>query len=798
MSHMKRVLMAFLIVCLAAGIGLYKGLIVFPALGQEKKTEAQMEGFAGSVSCRECHERFYKLWSSSLHGLAMQPYTDELVKAKLTTQTKDIVIGKYRYRADISGQTGWVYEKGPEGTKKYRIEHVLGGKNVYYFLTPMDKGRLQTLPVAYDVNHKEWFDTAGSGVRHFPERRPDEPLNWRDWQFTFNTMCYSCHVSQLSTNYSLETDTYRTVWAEPGINCETCHGPGEEHNRVCREAPKGTVPKDLKIIRTKSFTVDQHNSTCGPCHAKMIPLTATFKPGDRFFDHYDLITLENSDFYPDGRDLGENYTYNLWLMSPCVKSGDLSCLKCHTSSGRYRFKDEDKANQACMPCHETHVKNPTEHSHHRPESAGSKCISCHMPMTEFARMRRSDHSMLPPVPAATIAFKSPNACNLCHKDKDAAWADQWVRQWRKRDYQAFFLQRAGLVEAARKRDWSRLQEMLAYITSKEHDEIYATSLIRLLRQCRDMVVWPSILQAMKDPSPLVRAAAAESLGALPSAETGEALVKATGDDYRVVRIRAAASLAGFPRFTLKEEDQKKLEKATEEYVNSLMIRPDHWASHYNLGNYLMTAGFPGRAVVAFETAIERNPQSPYPLVNVAIAYARLGDSKKAEESLRKALRIDPKNAEANFNMGLLKAEQKDTRKAKQHLRAALKTDPQMAEAAYNLGILLSKDRPDEAIEMCKKAFELHPNPKYGETLAYYLRNRGNNSDAARVLQLLIQLWPAYAHAYAMLGDIYERQGSRDAAKALYKQALAQGDISGKDRYFFEEKMRVLEPSGTSK
>jgi len=59
-----------------------------------------------------------------------------------------------------------------------------------------------------------------------------------------------------------------------------------------------------------------------------------------------------------------------------------------------------------------------------------------MPMTDFARMRRSDHSMLPPTPAATTAFKSPNACNLCHKDKDAAWADQWVRQWRERDYQA--------------------------------------------------------------------------------------------------------------------------------------------------------------------------------------------------------------------------------------------------------------------------------------------------------------------------------------------------------------------------
>ena len=64
-------------------------------------------------------------------------------------------------------------------------------------------------------------------------------------------------------------------------------------------------------------------------------------------------------------------------------------------------------------------------------------------MTSFAQMRRSDHSMRPPTPAATIAFKSPNACNLCHPDQDAAWADQLVRQWHTEDYQAPVLQRAG-------------------------------------------------------------------------------------------------------------------------------------------------------------------------------------------------------------------------------------------------------------------------------------------------------------------------------------------------------------------
>jgi len=83
---------------------------------------------------------------------AMQPYTAEFAKTELTPQGKEIVINKHKYRADL--KNGVVVEKGPKGTKKYKIEHLLGGKNVYYFLTLLAKGRLQTLPLAYDVNKK--------------------------------------------------------------------------------------------------------------------------------------------------------------------------------------------------------------------------------------------------------------------------------------------------------------------------------------------------------------------------------------------------------------------------------------------------------------------------------------------------------------------------------------------------------------------------------------------------------------------------------------------------------------------
>jgi tetratricopeptide (TPR) repeat protein len=741
--------------------------------------------YAGSESCIECHRKFYQLWAPSRHGLAMQPYTPEFARAHLTPPKKDVVIGKYRYRANIGLQAGWVLETDPKGKKKkYPILHVLGGKNVYYFLTPLEGGRLQTLPVAYDVRTRQWFDTAASGVRHFGNGPAEEPINWKEWPYTFNTACFNCHVSQLSTNYDLATDTYRTTWAEPGINCETCHGPSKAHNEVMQAAPKGQVPPDIKIISVKKLAPEQRNALCGSCHAKASPLTTTFPSGNRFFDHFDLVTLENPDYYPDGRDLGENYTYTSWRLSPCVKSGKLDCNTCHTPSGRYRFKEEAKANESCLPCHAARVKGAAEHIHHPPDKPGvpTRCVQCHMPMTVFARMNRSDHSMLPPAPTATIKFGSPNACNLCHKDKSAAWADQQVRQWRKRDYQAPILYRAGLIDAARKRNWQKLPEMLAYINSPDRDEVFATSLIRLTMAAPDEGVRPALLKAIRDPSPLVRAAAAEAILVRPDKESFSALVTAAGDSYRLVRVRAADSLARYPEAWLKGGDQEKVQQATREYLASLTARPDHWTSHYNLGNYYLNRGEVKQALAAYDTALKIEPRAVMAMVNAAMAFAQIGDKDQVEKSLLKAVKIAPDNAATHFNLGLLWAERHRGKEAERELKEAFRLDPQMAPAAYNLCILIAKDRPAEALSWCRKAVALNPQePKYAFTLAFYQKEQGDLKAAATTLQELLAQRPAFTDAYLLLAEIYGQQGNRSEAEAVLRQAQQVESLSPRDR-----------------
>lgn len=708
--------------------------------------------YAGSSSCRECHDRFYQLWSTSLHGLAMQPYSTRFAREKLAPHQGDIAIGKAKYHADID--QGVVVETDRTGTKRYPIEHVLGGKNVYYFLTPLAKGRLQTLPVAYDVNRKEWFDTAASGVRHFPGGSQDEAVDWKHYTYTFNTACYSCHVSQLDSNYDLGSDTYSTSWAEPGINCETCHGPSAAHNDIARATPKGKPLPELRIISTKTMTAAQRNDSCSGCHAKAGPLTAAYRPGERFYDHYDLATLEDPDFYPDGRDLGENYTLTSWSLSPCAKSGQLDCMHCHTSSGRYRFKQEN-FNHACLPCHEDKVRSPTAHTHHPAESEGSRCVSCHMPMTAFARMNRSDHSMLPPTPAATIAYQSPNACNLCHRDQNAQWADRIVRQWRSRDYQAPVLKRAALIDAARKRDWTKLPEMMTYIGDPKHDAVFAASLIRLIPPAQDQRLLRALLGAARDPSPLVRGAAVQALGLIPSVESLQTLIEATADDHRLVRVRAAAGLASFPRMNVPPAYQAQIKQANDEYLASITVRPDQWASHYNLGNYHLAQGDAKAAVASYRTALQLDPQAILPLVNAAIAHARSGENDQAEQALRQALKLAPESAAAHFNLGLLQAGRNKLPAAEDSLKKALAADPQMAPAAYNLCIIAAKqERLDAAVNWCRQAAELSPQePKYAYTLAYYQNRQGDREAAMTTLQALLAQYPQYKDAEKLLNEI---------------------------------------------
>ena len=750
--------------------------------------------FAGTSSCRECHENFYQLWAPSHHGLAMQPYTETFAQDNLTEHPGHITVGTFQYQAVVGPDQGHVLETGPEGSKKYRIEQVLGGKNVYYFLTPWLRGRLQTLPLAYNVNTKAWFDTAASGVRHFPGNEQDERVHWTDPLYTFNTSCYDCHVSQLASNYDLETDTYQTEWAEAGINCETCHGPSQLHVKNYKRAREtGIEPNELGLISTHSFNREQTNGMCNSCHAKMSPITASFDPGERFFDHFDLITLDNADFYPDGRDLGENYTMTSWRMSGCFKSGQMDCMHCHTSSGRYRFSEPDNALGACLPCHQSKADNFEAHTHHKREEKGPVCISCHMPMTAFAHMNRSDHSMRPPLPGVSAEFKSDVACLLCHTDQKAEWADKNVREWHGDTFQQPYLDQARLLDQARRGRWKNLDAMLASVQKAGRDEIYATSLIRSLVACEDNRKWPVLIDTLKkDPSPLVRSAAATALDGYYVDAGIQTLLAATQDDYRLVRVRAASSLAALPRDNVPKPSLASLEKATQELETSFTSRQDDFAAHFNRGNYLMNRLDYDAAIEAFETTHKLRPDFQPPYVNRAFAHNAKGQNSQAELAFLKALKIDPNSVPVHINLGMLLGEMERIPEAEKAFRRAAQLDPNNPVPAFNLGILLAEKDPPGSLAWCQKAYTLQPNNgRYGYTYAFYLSRQGQFEKPISILEKQINGRHATPDAYMFLAQIYQSLGQHSKAKYVFERALKNLDLSPQDRMMLQRQIQNM-------
>ncbi len=727
--------------------------------------------YAGSMECIDCHEKFYQLWAPSHHGLAMQTIDSGFLSTNFPEiDMEAIMVDSSWFHVEIGGNTMKFIGIKEDIQHSYPAVYALGGKNVFYFLTPFERGRLQVLPLAYDINREEWYNNPKSALRGFTMEE-DEVLPWKHMGFTFNTSCFSCHVSQLTNNFDLGTNTYDTDWRENGINCETCHGPSLEHIKVCREAGEGNLPKDLKIIRTTVFNSEQHNSSCGSCHSKMRPVTPSYIPGEKFFDHFDLVTLENQDFYPDGRDLGENYTYTTWLQSDCVIKGELDCIHCHTSSGRYRFAGESP-NDACLPCHASVVSQAEAHTHHPAEAEGSRCVDCHMPMTEFARMHRSDHSMRPPSPLASEAFGSPNACILCHEEKSNDWAQEKLSAWGKSGHQEEILRNGQLVKEAREGKWENLDRMLSGLEEDEFDEVFATSLIRLLRSAGSDKKWPSFFKLMTHRSPLVRSAVATGLADLQTGESVENLLRLCRDDFRLVRIAAAQSLSSMPEALTEGVRDAAYFTALNEYIKSITARPDDWASHATLGNFYFNREDYDQAISHYTHSTALFPENVGAYVNCGFVYTLQGNLNRAEQQFKKALAYEPDNEGANLNYALLLGEMGRLEEAADVYKKVLAINPESAVAAYNISVILSSTDVKSAIGYAHKAVKSEPeNPKYAYTLGYFLFQDGQYQKAEGLLVNTVDRFSSFGDAYMLLYEIYQRTESQAKAEALAERAV---------------------------
>ena len=482
-------------------------------------------------------------------------------------------------------------------------------------------------------------------------------------------------------------------------------------------------------------------------------------------------------------------------MNECSNKGELHCVTCHTSSGRDRYANNP--NDACLQCHQDRQADLKAHTMHEPDSEGSVCIKCHMPEREFVgHFLRSDHSFRPPMPEATIRFGSPNACNQCHDDKSPEWANKIVKKRENGNYQEETLYWAQLIKEARAEEWGRLDEMLQIIRENRYNDVVVTSFLRLLANCRNEKKWDTVIEALENNgSPLVRAAAASSLGGNFSEKAKKALVNAAEDAVRLVRVYAANTLSAFGDDRFSPTEAQITAKATEEYITSLMARPDDWSSHYNKGIFFQNQGDANKALDSYETAARLYPEALMPLINSSVLYSYIGNHAKAEENLKKALEVDPDNEAASLNLGLLLAEQGKMQEAEEALLTALNANPNQAVAAYNLSVIVAPRDPEKAVQYAQIATDARPDePKYAYTLAYYQLENNRKEAAIKTLKNLIASHPQYLSAVSFLADIYMRDGKTKEVEALYENTLKTEGITQQDKNAIQQALNAIRNS----
>ena len=713
--------------------------------------------YVGRDVCAECHSEQVKLWRGSHHDLAMQHVNNETVLADFNNT-------KFTY----AGTTSIFYKKknkfmvrtdGPDGKlHDYEIKYVFGVTPLQQYLIEIDNGRLQALTIAWDTRSK-----AGGGQRWF-HLYPDEEithtdeLHWTRTNFNWNGMCAECHSTNLKKNYDSAADTFKTSWSEVNVSCEACHGPASKHVALAKkeEAWDTLDNKGMSVLfderkdvhwKINSKTGNSERSVnkvsvkeieiCAQCHSRRSAISMDYSPGKPFLNHYMPRLLDEGMYFADGQIQDEVYVYGSFLQSKMYHAG-VTCSDCHEP---HSLRLRQPGNGVCLQCHAADKFETEKHHFHKDGTKGALCAECHMPPRNYMVVDpRHDHSFRIPRPDLSAELGTPNACNQCHADKDAAWAAAQVKQWYGKTPTGY-QQYAVALDAGRKGSSNAGQQLAAQIDSIETPDIVRASAISNLSRYFDQSTFSAIQQGLKDDDALVRMASIGVLEGLQPSMLVQLAFPLLDDPVKSVRIEAARVLAPVPVGQLQGEQLSIYNKAASEYVESQTANAERPEAQLNLGNYYAARGDIDKAEIAYSKAIALEDVFIPAYVNLADLYRAQQKDTDAYNVLSKAKQAAADNADVHHALGLLLVRQQKTGKAVEELEAAARLAPDNARYIYVYAVALnSTGQSDEAIEQLQIAHDRFPgNVEILQALIAFNRDAGNEFAAKRYMKKLEQL-----------------------------------------------------------
>ncbi len=422
-------------------------------------------GYVSSAACLGCHPGEHASFSRTFHRTMTQAASPATVRAPLDGRPLDLDGRSVRLERRGSDEV-WATLPDPDAVIEgksapdvtRRVVLTTGShREQAFWVAGKRSGDLRLVPFVWLVKDAAFVPRREAFL--LPPEAPMPPVRWA-------SSCIACHAVAGEPRHDLETDSFDTRAAELGVSCEACHGPGAAHverhrDPVARYVQHASKDPDPTIVHPGRLSPERSAAVCGQCHAYAFPrdeagwwtdgYSRTFRAGDALEPSRTLISPATmagqagapvvdapatAIFWPDGAVRVGGREYNGLLASPCHERGvgerKMTCLSCHSMHGAAdpagQIAPDRAGDRGCTTCHSD--ARARSHSRHAPGSAGSACVSCHMPKTSYALLSAvRSHTIDSPDVTNTLTTGKPNACNLCHVDRSLGWTARWLSEW---------------------------------------------------------------------------------------------------------------------------------------------------------------------------------------------------------------------------------------------------------------------------------------------------------------------------------------------------------------------------------
>ncbi len=734
--------------------------VLFPSPSLAAPTAPEGD-FVSTAICQGCHAEEVEAWTGSHHDWALKRPTEETVKGDFSDVTFTHFGEVSRFFRD--GDAFMVTTTGPAGTPQtFQVKYVVGIEPLQQYLLETEPGRLQSLSIAWDRKGKKWYHL-------YPDQviEPKDGLHWTGVYQNWNSRCADCHSTGFEKNYDTATNRFQSTWQEMNVACESCHGAGSGHVAWAKqyETEIQTVTPDPYAGTPASLSPASPHAVsgmCAACHSRREPLSATSRdPHSDFHNDFNLATLRDGLYFPDGQILDEVYVYGSFAQSKMHAKG-VTCTNCHEP---HSLKLVAEGNALCATCHNpngnpdfTSLPRKTydapSHHFHEVGTEGAQCVSCHMPERTFMGVDpRRDHSFKVPRPDLSDKTGAPNACIGCHEDESNAWAAKEIAkrfpngQWGQPHFsQAFAGARAG--------DGRVIPALMEIARDSNVAPIIRASALDLLAQLDAPRAAILARPSLTDASPLVRKAAILSQAAASNADKATVLEPLLGDPIRSVRLAAGRLLAGAPSLHIQAGSRERLRGVWKALLESYLATADFPEGHMKMAGFGYAVNNVRGVERAFKQAISFDPKLGSAWMSLGRLYLLTGQPDRAINIWMQGLETAGDDAGIYLQLARIRRERAEFPAALKAMEKALALLPDEAIVRTEAAQLFTQaGQPDQGAVLMADALKLGAhNPHVQAAAIQYAFSLGDIEAARRQFEVFSIEFPEHSLRAQLLAN----------------------------------------------